>query len=70
MSWWKVMKPRDHGGLIHGRRRAADDVFEAPDSAMTFDELEGIVERTDAPDAKAKPAKAADKGAPDAGKAA
>lgn len=48
---YKVVKARDHGGLIHGARREAGDTFEAPESAMTFELLEGIVEEV--ADAKA-----------------
>lgn len=49
LLWWKVVKPRDGGGTIHGYRRKAGDVFQASESAMTFDLLEGLVEKTDPP---------------------
>ena len=57
MLWWEVKQARDHGGLIYGRSRAVGDKFEAPETAMAFDETEGVVARCDAPNAK--PAKAA-----------
>lgn len=62
MAWWEVKIARDHGGLIFGRMRAVGDRFEAPETAMAFDEAQGIVERIEGPDAKAKPAKAAKAG--------
>lgn len=43
-KWFKVIKERDHGGLLHGKRRKIGDTFEAPVTAMTFDVLEGVVE--------------------------
>lgn len=49
MKWFKVVKERDHGGLIHGMRRKIDDAFEAPETAMTFDVLEGLVVECDPP---------------------
>jgi hypothetical protein len=49
LLWWKVLAARDHGGMIHGARREAGDVFQAASSAMTFEVLEGLVEKTDAP---------------------
>ena len=52
MSWWEVKKARDHGGLIHGRRRAVGDKFEAPETAMAFDAAQGIVARCDDPNAR------------------
>jgi hypothetical protein len=48
MKWWKVVKTRVNG-RIYGARRAVDDVFKAPESAMTFDKLAGLVEETVAP---------------------
>lgn len=48
-KWFKVIKERDHGGLIHGKRRKIGDTFEAPATAMTFDALEGLVEECDPP---------------------
>ncbi len=51
MAWWEVKQERAHGGLIYGKRRATGDKFEAPDSAMAFDEMEGVVARCDAPNA-------------------
>lgn len=62
MATWKVKKELGHGGLIHGARRAKDDVFEAPETAMTFLALEGVVERVTTTTPAAKPA------APDAAK--
>lgn len=56
MKWWKVVKTRDHGGHIHGARRAAGEIFQAHESAMAFELLEGVVEETADPNAKAKPA--------------
>lgn len=47
--WWKVIKTRDHGGLIHGCRRVIGECFQATERAMTFDRLERLVEETDAP---------------------
>lgn len=41
---FKVLKERSHGGLIHGKRRTVGEAFDAPESAMTFDVLEGVVE--------------------------
>lgn len=51
MTWWKVLKARDHGGAIYGQRRKVGEVFEAPESAMQFDVLEGLVEKTADPSA-------------------
>lgn len=64
--FWKVLVEPSHGGQIHGRRRAIGDVFQAPQTAMTFLELEGIVAKTDDPAAAPAPKKtapAADKAA-------
>lgn len=69
MAWWEVKAAREHGGLIYGKNRSVGDKFEAPDSAMTFDEAEGVVARCDAPNA-VKPAKAAKPDAGGEGKAA
>ncbi|MBY6244140.1 hypothetical protein [Methylosinus sp. Sm6] len=56
MLWWRVIKARDSGGTIHGRRRQEGDVFEAPESAMTFDVLEGLVQQIEAPALAGAPA--------------
>jgi len=56
MKHYEVVKTRDHGGMIHGARRDVGDVFQAPESAMTFDLLEGLVKEVPDPNAKAKPA--------------
>ena len=63
--WWKVLKEISHGGRIHGARRAVGDVFQAPLTAMTFLELEGIVQKTQDPSAAPAP-DASKKGAPPA----
>ncbi len=42
---WKVLKERPRGGLIHGRRRAVGETFQAPLAAMAQDEREGVVQR-------------------------
>lgn len=55
LFWWKVVKTREGGGTIQGFRREVGDIFQATESAMTFDVLEGLVEKTDAP-APAAPA--------------
>jgi hypothetical protein len=49
LLWWKVKAVRQHGGLIHGYRRVVGECFQAPERAMTFDVLEGLVEETDPP---------------------
>ena len=46
---WKVLKERPRGGLIHGRRRAVGETFQAPLAAMAQDEREGVVERVPGP---------------------
>lgn len=65
MSWWEVKKARDHGGLIYGRSRKVGDKFEAPDTAMAFDEAQGLVARCADPNAATtkKPKADADKAA-------
>lgn len=67
MSWWEVKKARDHGGVIYGKSRKVGDKFEAPDTAMAHDEIEGIVARCDDPSAAPAAKKAAK---PDAEKTA
>lgn len=49
LLWWKVLKTREHGGTILGQRRVIGECFQATERAMTFDVLEGLVEKTDAP---------------------
>ncbi len=49
MLWWEVVKTRDHGGHIHGARREVGDKFQASETAMTFEHLEGLVEKIPAP---------------------
>lgn len=53
---YEVLKERN--GLIHGQRRAVGDIFTAPESAMTFEVLEGVValaqKKTEHADKKAK----------------
>lgn len=68
MAWWEVQQERQHGGMIYGKARTVGDRFEAPETAMAFDEAEGIVERVDGPDAKPTPKKVAKSDGADAGK--
>lgn len=51
-KWFKVLKSPQNGGKIHGARRQAGDVFQAPASAMVFPLLEGLVEETAPPQAQ------------------
>lgn len=43
---WTVVKDVLNGGRIAGARREKGDTFDAPESHMTFLELEGVVART------------------------
>lgn len=49
LLWWEVVKTREHGGLIQGRRRAVGERFQATTRAMTFDVLEELVVQADGP---------------------
>ena len=46
---WRVIQELQNGGRIHGCRRALGEVFDAPESAVTFYVLEGLVEAVPAP---------------------
>lgn len=52
MIEWEVVKTRE-AGEIYGARRAVGETFQAPESAVTFEHLEGLIRKVDAKPVKA-----------------